>query len=250
MAVKNPSKSTSVKSKSLKTSKESITDKENKVKETKKTSTKKSTKSKETKKPIVKKITKVKEVKKTETVSKQNDEKKSNIKKKSVKKKESTKPLSKNVLESNKPSTLSKKNIKSEENDDLTKKDLLSKSKIKEIESVQDDTNKSQSEFLNKFDWQNYEEGIEAISEKKLIEFENLVKENFVDTSDDDVIEGEVVYMTDREAIIDINAKSEGVISLNEFRYNPDLKLGDKVEVIVDSREDKTGQLVLSHKVE
>ena len=248
MAVKNPSKSTSVKSKSLKTSKKSITDKENKVKETKKTSTKKSTKSKETKKPIVKKITKVKEVKKTETVSKQNDEKKSNIKKKSVKKKESTKPLSKNVLESNKPSSLSKKNIKSEENDDLTKKDLLSKSKIKEIESVQDDTNKSQSEFLNKFDWQNYEEGIEAISEKKLIEFENLVKENFVDTSDDDVIEGEVVYMTDREAIIDINAKSEGVISLNEFRYNPDLKLGDKVEVIVDSREDKTGQLVLSHR--
>ena len=54
--------------------------------------------------------------------------------------------------------------------------------------------------------------------------------------------------MTDREAIIDINAKSEGVISLNEFRYNPDLKVGDKVEVIVDIREDKTGQLILSHR--
>ena len=54
--------------------------------------------------------------------------------------------------------------------------------------------------------------------------------------------------MTDREAIIDINAKSEGVISLNEFRYNPDLKIGDKVEVIVDTREDRTGQLVLSHR--
>ena len=54
--------------------------------------------------------------------------------------------------------------------------------------------------------------------------------------------------MTDREAIIDINAKSEGVISLNEFRYNPDLKVGDSVEVIVDIREDKTGQLVLSHR--
>ena len=62
------------------------------------------------------------------------------------------------------------------------------------------------------------------------------------------MIEGEVVYMTDREAIIDINAKSEGVISLNEFRYNPDLKIGDKVEVIVDTREDRTGQLVLSHR--
>ena len=248
MAVKNPSKSTSVKSKSLKKSKESTTDKENKVKETKKTSTKKSTKSKETKKPIVKKISKVKEVKKTKIVSKQNDQKKPNIKKKSDKKKESTKPLSKKVLESKKPSSLSKKNIKSEEKNDLTKKELSSKSINKEIEFFQDETNKSQSEFLNKFDWQNYEEGIEAISEKKLIEFEKLVKENFVETSDDDVIEGEVVYMTDREAIIDINAKSEGVISLNEFRYNPDLKLGDKVEVIVDSREDKTGQLVLSHR--
>ena len=48
--------------------------------------------------------------------------------------------------------------------------------------------------------------------------------------------------------IIDINAKSEGVISLNEFRYNPDLKVGDEVEVIVDMREDRTGQLVLSHR--
>ena len=54
--------------------------------------------------------------------------------------------------------------------------------------------------------------------------------------------------MTDREAIIDINAKSEGVISLNEFRYNPDLKVGDKVEVLVDIQEDKTGQLILSHR--
>ena len=54
--------------------------------------------------------------------------------------------------------------------------------------------------------------------------------------------------MTDRDAIIDINAKSEGVISLNEFRYNPNLTVGDKVEVLIDIREDATGQLVLSHR--
>jgi small subunit ribosomal protein S1 len=106
----------------------------------------------------------------------------------------------------------------------------------------------TQSEFLESFNWHNYQEGIDVIEDKQLDEFEKLVKENFVDTSDDDVIEGEVVYMTDREAIIDINAKSEGVISLNEFRYNPDLKVGDKVEVIVDTREDRTGQLILSHR--
>ncbi len=109
-------------------------------------------------------------------------------------------------------------------------------------------TETSQEEFLSNFNWHNYQEGLDVIEDKQLEEFEKLVKENFVDTADDDVIEGEVVYMTDREAIIDINAKSEGVISLNEFRYNPDLKVGDKVEVIVDMREDRTGQLVLSHR--
>ena len=110
------------------------------------------------------------------------------------------------------------------------------------------DTETAQAEFLSNFNWHNYQEGIDVIEDKQLDEFEKLVKDNFVDTADDDVIEGVVVYMTDREAIIDINAKSEGVISLNEFRYNPDLKLGDKVEVIVDMREDRTGQLVLSHR--
>jgi len=103
-------------------------------------------------------------------------------------------------------------------------------------------------EFLENFDWDKYEEGIERVDESKLEEFEKLVAENFVDTADEEVVEGTVTHITDREAIIDINAKSEGVISLNEFRYNPDLKVGDKVEVLIDIREDKSGQLVLSHR--
>ncbi len=110
------------------------------------------------------------------------------------------------------------------------------------------DTQNAQAEFLENFNWHNYQEGIDVIEDTQLVEFEKLVKENFVETAGADVIEGVVVYMTEREAIIDINAKSEGVISLNEFRYNPDLKVGDKVEVIVDTREDRTGQLVLSHR--
>lgn len=103
-------------------------------------------------------------------------------------------------------------------------------------------------EFLDTFDWERYSEGIEKVDEDQLKAFEKLVAENFVDTIDSDVIEGEVIKMTDRDAIIDINAKSEGVISLNEFRYNPHLKVGDKVEVLVDVREDATGQLILSHR--
>ena len=117
------------------------------------------------------------------------------------------------------------------------------KQKDKTIEPVQ-----NPQEFLENFDWEKYEQGIERVDDKKLEEFEKLVAENFVDTADEEVVTGTVVYLTDREAIIDINAKSEGVISLNEFRYNPDLKVGDKVEVLIDIREDKSGQLVLSHR--
>ena len=101
---------------------------------------------------------------------------------------------------------------------------------------------------MSDFDWHNYEEGIDQVDEKQIKEFEKLVEENFVETLTNDVVEGTVIHMTDREAIIDINAKSEGVISLNEFRYNPALKVGDKVEVLIDVREDATGQLILSHR--
>ena len=127
--------------------------------------------------------------------------------------------------------------------------------KDQEIVQVDDSVNtdskaptNTSEDFLSNFNWHNYQEGIGIIEDEQLKEFESLVKENFVDTDDEDVIDGVVVYMTEREAIIDINAKSEGVISLNEFRYNPGLKVGDKVEVIVDVREDRTGQLILSHR--
>ncbi len=62
------------------------------------------------------------------------------------------------------------------------------------------------------------------------------------------MVNGVVVQITDRDVIIDISSKSEGVVSMNEFRYNPDLKVGDLVEVLVDKQEDKLGQLVLSHR--
>ncbi|MFI1773618.1 30S ribosomal protein S1 [Thalassobellus citreus] len=102
--------------------------------------------------------------------------------------------------------------------------------------------------FLADFNWHNYQEGIDEVDDLQLKEFEKLVAENFVDTLNDEVVEGTVVHISDRDAIIDINAKSEGVISLNEFRYNPNLAVGDKVEVLIDVREDATGQLVLSHR--
>jgi len=114
---------------------------------------------------------------------------------------------------------------------------------VKEEIPVQDP-----QEFLDTFDWHKYEEGIEAVDDAKLKAFDKALEGTSGFVAERQVIDGVVVRMTDREAIIDINSKSEGVISLNEFRYNPDLKEGDTVEVLIDRREDSTGQLVLSHK--
>ena len=106
----------------------------------------------------------------------------------------------------------------------------------------------TQEDFLKNFNWHKYEEGIEAVDESKLKEFENALEGTVGFVKERDVIEGLVIRITDRDAIIDINSKSEGVISLNEFRYNSSLSVGDTVEVLVDKREDSSGQLVLSHK--
>jgi small subunit ribosomal protein S1 len=74
--------------------------------------------------------------------------------------------------------------------------------------------NKEQQAFLNEFNWHNYAEGIDAVDEKNLQEFEDLVTKTFISTDQEEVVEGVVVRITDRDAIVDINAKSEGVISL------------------------------------
>ena len=190
---------------------------------------------------MAKKISEKEVVAKNDTKSKS----KAATKKETLKKTTSKVTTKKEVAKKTTTKTTAKKeNSIKESSKAIANNETVDKIKFKSGNSSE----KEKSVFLDNFNWHNYEEGIDVIDEKQLAEFEKLVKENFVDTSDEDVIKGTVVYMTEREAIIDINAKSEGVISLNEFRYNPDLKVGDKVEVIVDTREDRTGQLVLSHR--
>ena len=98
------------------------------------------------------------------------------------------------------------------------------------------------------FDWDSFESGLDADARKEKSDLEEIYNGSLNNLDDNDVLVGKVVRLTDKEAIVDINFKSEGVISLNEFRYNQGLKVGDEVEVMVDRREDKTGQLQLSHK--
>ncbi|PRB01445.1 30S ribosomal protein S1 [Chryseobacterium sp. MYb7] len=98
------------------------------------------------------------------------------------------------------------------------------------------------------FDWDSFESGLDADARKEKSDLEEIYNGSLNNLDDNDVLVGRVVRLTDKEAIVDINFKSEGVISLNEFRYNQGLKVGDEVEVMVDKREDKTGQLQLSHR--
>ncbi|MGQ9621731.1 MAG: 30S ribosomal protein S1, partial [Bacteroidales bacterium] len=91
-------------------------------------------------------------------------------------------------------------------------------------------------------------ESRERRASQKYAEYEAIYDKTLSTIAEDQVVKGTVIQMTNREVVINIGYKSEGVVSLNEFRYNPDLKVGDVVEVYVESKEDKKGQLVLSHK--
>ncbi len=98
------------------------------------------------------------------------------------------------------------------------------------------------------FDWDSYEADEVAVEGKKKEDLEKMYDETLSTISEKEVIDGTVIAMNKREVVINIGFKSDGIVSRNEFRYNPDLKVGDQVEVYVESQEDKKGQLVLSHK--
>ena len=116
------------------------------------------------------------------------------------------------------------------------------------MSDIKDEVLVNQNVAPEQFDWDSFESGLDADARKEKSDLEEIYKGSLNDLEDNDVLVGRVVRLTDKEAIVDINFKSEGVISLNEFRYKPDLQVGDEVEVMVDRREDKAGQLQLSHK--
>ncbi|GHV64915.1 30S ribosomal protein S1 [Bacteroidia bacterium] len=97
------------------------------------------------------------------------------------------------------------------------------------------------------FDWNAYAND-EVIPAEEKESLRGKYTETLSKVVEKEVIEGTVIAMNKREVVVNIGFKSDGIISLNEFRYNPDLKVGDKVEVYVETQEDKKGQLSLSHK--
>jgi len=156
-----------------------------------------------------------------------------------------------------KPTPATTKKVKTEEVEEVKSKteskkarEVMGKPK-KEPETAKKEAVKDQKatdvEKLNDFDW----EGIvkqEDYSPEQRAEYESMYDKTLSTIAENEVVDGTVISMTKREVVINIGYKSEGVVSLNEFRHNPELKAGDKVEVYVESKEDKKGQLVLSHK--
>ncbi len=97
------------------------------------------------------------------------------------------------------------------------------------------------------FDWDAYEKG-DALSASAREELKNIYDNTLNAIKDKEVVEGTVISINKREVVVNVGYKSDGIVPMSEFRYNPDLKIGDKVEVYIESQEDKKGQLILSHK--
>ena len=100
---------------------------------------------------------------------------------------------------------------------------------------------------IEDFNWDAYESG-DAVTNVSKEELEKAYDSTLNKVNDREVVDGTVIAMNKREVVVNIGYKSDGIIPLSEFRYNPDLKVGDTVEVYIENQEDKKGQLILSHK--
>ena len=100
---------------------------------------------------------------------------------------------------------------------------------------------------IEDFDWDAFAKG-ETLGDKSREELIKTYDESLNTVKDKEVIEGTIISLNKREVVVNIGYKSDGIIPISEFRYNPDLKVGDSVEVFIENQEDKKGQLILSHK--
>lgn len=100
---------------------------------------------------------------------------------------------------------------------------------------------------LSEFDWEAFEKGTVEGGENQQ-EQEASYDKTLGNVTENDVVEGTVISINKREVVVSIGFKSDGIVPVSEFRYNPELQVGDKVEVYIENQEDKKGQLVLSHK--
>ncbi len=119
---------------------------------------------------------------------------------------------------------------------------------VPEVKEEKKEEVKAEVKVPEEFDWDSIGKKHEAYTAAERTRLEDVYNETFSAIVEHEVVDGTVVGMNNREVVVNIGFKSDGVIPLNELRYNPDLKIGDTIEVYVESQEDPNGQLILSHK--
>jgi len=125
--------------------------------------------------------------------------------------------------------------------------EVVDETAVEEVKSEEIETKKEEPKAkFEDFDWSTIleEESDEDLNKEE----ESMYSSTMPEIEEKQVLDGKVVNISEREVIIDINFKSDGVISSSEFKYNEDLKIGDEVEILVEKQEDKNGQLILSHR--
>ena len=187
-------------------------------------------------------MSKKQEIEKSNKDTKQKSEKvsKTKVKKSSIKTKEAVEvPASEEAVE----------NLVSEEAvETAVSEDAVEARDLEEaVEASTSEEIDTGSEKVEEFNWDNLLKN-ELYSDQERTDLINTYSETLPVVESKQVIDGIVVAISDREIIVDINYKSDGVISSSEFKYNEELKVGDSVEVLVEKQEDKNGQLILSHR--
>ena len=147
-----------------------------------------------------------------------------------------------------------------EQEQQKTQEEKQAEEKVKEFETSDDDApqknfietagtdNAPEVKEQEEVDWENIDQEIDDYDPEERKQYEQIYDQTLSTIKEKEVVEGTVVSVTKKEVVINIGYKSEGVVSRSEFRHNPDLKPGDKVEVYIENQEDKDGQLILSHK--
>ncbi len=196
----------------------------------KKDNKKSSSKKEEVKKPVTKKVSKPAEKKSKVTASKKTV--------KTSKKEDIKKPVAKKIAkpeEKKSKVTTSKKIVKT------SKKEEVKKPVTKKV-------SKSKEEKLEEFSWDSKNDFSSEYSDKERKDLEKLYTESLNNIVEKQVIEAKVVGLTNRDVVLNVGSKSDGIVSISEFRDNKDLKLGDIVNVYVEERENIKGELILSRK--
>ncbi|MCP4551916.1 MAG: 30S ribosomal protein S1 [Bacteroidetes bacterium] len=166
-----------------------------------------------------------------------------------VKKKKATK--AKVTEETKNPETVVEKVEETEVVEEPASKEKAEKSEKTKKSEKTEKTKKASKEVVEEseeFDWDSIGKKHEEYTETERTKLENIYDGTLSSIVEHEVVDGFVVAKNNREVVVNIGFKSDGIIPLNELRYNPDLKIGDKIEVYVESQEDLNGQLILSHK--